>query len=183
MYPVKTGMKLIYLHSSNKSIKHRASGTGQFLDFAAQKYSTKPQLKLCRLPRHYRVKRIMIEKAEMFELALKACPSFKPAWEEFLDDWMDDKELPLYLALGGLSRHISSLVETQQVSELTELFEVVERWLIEGSPYVKEAATIGLFEGLQGQSNATSIETYLLPESKKWWSKVNEFWENGTLIM
>lgn len=124
----------------------------------------------------------MIEKDEMLELAVKACPSFKPAWEEFLDDWKDEKDLPLYLALGNLSRHISSIVETAQDSELKGLFEVVERWHIEGSSYVKEAATIGLLEGLQGQSNATSIEPYLLPESKKCWDKVNEFWENGTLI-
>lgn len=124
----------------------------------------------------------MIEKDEMLELAVKACPSFKPAWEEFLDDWKDEKDLPLYLALGDLSRHISSIVETAQDSELKELFVVVERWHIEGSSYVKEAATIGLLEGLQGQSNATSIEPYLLPESKKCWDKVNEFWENGTLI-
>lgn len=124
----------------------------------------------------------MIEKDEMLELAVKACPSFKPAWEEFLDDWKDEKDLPLYLALGYLSRHISSIVETAQDSELKGLFEVVERWHIEGSSYVKEAATIGLLEGLQGQSNATSIEPYLLPESKKCWDKVNEFWENGTLI-
>lgn len=124
----------------------------------------------------------MIEKEEMLELAVKACPSFKPAWEKFLDDWKNEDDLPLYLALGELSRHISSLVETEQDSELKELFEVVEHWHIEGSSYVKEAATIGLLEGLQGQSNATSIELYLLPESKKWWDKVNELWEKGTLI-
>ncbi|QCG48940.1 DUF7674 family protein [Aeromonas schubertii] len=125
----------------------------------------------------------MIEQDEMLELAVKACPSFKPVWEEFLDDWKDEKDFPLYLALGDLSRHISSLVETAQDFELKELFEVVERWHLEGNPYVKEAATIGLIEGLQGQSNAASIEPYLMPESKKWWDKVNEFWENGTLIM
>lgn len=125
----------------------------------------------------------MIEQDEMLALAVKACPSFKPVWEEFLDDWKDEKGFPLYLALGDLSRHISSLVETAQDSELKELFEVVERWHLEGNPYVKEAATIGLIEGLQGQSNAASIEPYLMPESKKWWDKVNEFWENGTLIM
>ncbi|MEL1217510.1 hypothetical protein TVA88_00025 [Aeromonas hydrophila] len=109
----------------------------------------------------------MIEKDEMLELAVKACPSFKPAWVEFLDVWQDEKDLPIYLALGDLSRHISSLVETAQDSEIKELFEVVERWHIEGSSYVKKAATIGLLEGLQGQSNVTSIEPYLLPESKK----------------
>lgn len=124
----------------------------------------------------------MIEKDEMLELAVKACPSFKPAWEEFQDNWKDEKDLPLYLALGYLSRHISLLIETAQDSELKELFEVVERWHLEGSAYVKEAATIGLLEGLQGESNAASIELYLLPESKKWWDKVNEFWESGRLI-
>lgn len=125
---------------------------------------------------------IMIDKEEMFQLALKACPSFKPAWEEFIVEWKDERDLPLYLALGDLSRHISSLVETKQDAELKELFSVIECWHIEGSPYVKEAATIGLLEGLQCESNAASIELYLLPESKKWWGKVNYFWENGKLI-
>lgn len=124
----------------------------------------------------------MIDKEEMFELVLKACPSFKHAWKEFLDDWKDEDDLPLYLALGDLSRHISSLVEARQDSELEKLFEVVECWHTEGSPYVKEAATIGLLEGLQGESNAASIEFYLLPESKKWWGKVSEFWKNGKPI-
>lgn len=124
----------------------------------------------------------MIDKEEMFDLALKACPSFKPVWEEFIDEWKDEKDLPLYLALGDLSRHISTLVETKQDYELKELFAVIEGWHIEGSPYVQEAATIGLLEGLQGESNARSIELYLLPESKKWWDKVNQFWENGRII-
>ena len=100
----------------------------------------------------------MIDKHEMFELALEACPSFKPVWEEFIAEWDDEKDLPLYLALGDLSRHISALIETKQDSELNALFAVIERWHTEGSPYVKEAATIGLLEGLQGESNAKSIE-------------------------
>lgn len=119
----------------------------------------------------------MIGKEEMFGLALEVCPSFSPVWEKFLNEWSGEKELPLYLALGDLSRHISSLVDTKQDSELKELFLVVELWHIEGSPYVKEAVTIGLLEALQGESNASSIETYLLPESKKWWAEVNNFWE------
>ncbi|MBK1888367.1 hypothetical protein [Marinobacter sp. DY40_1A1] len=124
----------------------------------------------------------MIDKHEMFELALKACPSFEPAWKEFIAEWDGEKDLPLYLALGDLSRHISKLVEEKQDSELDALFAVIERWHTEGSPYVREAATIGLLEGLQGESNARSIELYLLPESKIWWDRVNEFWENGKLI-
>jgi hypothetical protein len=124
----------------------------------------------------------MIDKDEMFEFILKASPSFTSAWEEFLEEWSDEKELPLYLALGDLSRHINALVSSQQSSELKEIFAVVERWHIEGSDYVKEAATIGLLEGLQGESNAAQIEAYLLPESKLWWQKINEFWENGKLI-
>jgi len=128
-------------------------------------------------PRH-----IMIDKDEMFPPILKASPSFTPLWEEFLEEWKDENDLPLYLVLGELSRHIASLVEARKVDELKEIFLIVEHWHIEGSAYVKEAATVGLLEELQGENNAVSIEAYLLTESKRWWLKVNEFWDSGKLI-
>lgn len=59
---------------------------------------------------------------------------------------------------------------------------MVELWHREGDHYVKEAATIGLLEGIQ--NNAThaatdpvNFEAWLLPESKEWWDKLNQFWK------
>ena len=129
----------------------------------------------------------MICKNEMLNLILKASPSFKPIWEEFLEEWKGENDLPLYLVLGDLARYIDFLVDKNNERELVSIFEVVEKWHLEGDSYVKEAATIGLLEGLQNTNQTNSkklnkIESYLLPESKRWWNKVNEFWEKGKII-
>ena len=94
---------------------------------------------------------------------------------------------PIWIGLGGRFTldWVADLARNTQAgkdSELKNVFSIVERWHTEGSPYVKEAATIGLLEGLQSEDNASAVEPYLLPESRKWWGKVNEFWESGKLI-
>jgi hypothetical protein len=70
---------------------------------------------------------------------------------------------------------------------LVRAFAVVERWHLEGDAYVREAATIGLLEDLQNDSlHAETVpkqfEVFLLPESRKWWDKVEEFWRTGKII-
>jgi hypothetical protein len=52
-------MKAKETKAANKVVKHRSASLhwtefkSQLCGFAAQKYSTKPQLKFCRLPRRY----------------------------------------------------------------------------------------------------------------------------------
>ena len=45
----------------------------------------------------------MIGKEQMMELLLDACPSFRPRWEAFLEEWQETDDLPLYLALGDFA--------------------------------------------------------------------------------
>ena len=71
----------------------------------------------------------------------------------------------------------NSAIQSQWLAR-TDLFK-------EGDSYVKEAATTGLIEDLQnenlvGEGISKRIESYLLPESKSSWNKVNKFWESGT---
>lgn len=121
----------------------------------------------------------------MFAPVLEIAPDFQPIWKEFKEEWSDQKpsELPLYLALGDLANYISTkIAEADETDELYALFSVVERWHIEGDDYVKEAATIGLLEGLQNftmnnRKARKEVENRLLPESKRWWDKVEEFWK------
>jgi hypothetical protein len=48
----------------------------------------------------------MIQRQAMFEPLLAADPSFQPRWTEFLADWCDEPDLPLYLALSSLAEHL-----------------------------------------------------------------------------
>lgn len=123
----------------------------------------------------------------MFEPILEASDGFRPIWNEFLEEWKDDDELPQYLALGDLACYISKLISEPNDEELKRIFAVIERWHLEGDSYVKEAATVGILEDLQntnvvGEGIPEKVELYLLPESKKWWVKVYEFWEKGKII-
>lgn len=126
----------------------------------------------------------MICKNDMFEPMLVACPAFVPAWHAFLNEWKDsDEELPYYLALGDLAHHLVEQLDAGATQNFEAVFDVIERWHRHGEPYVKEAATIGLLEGIQNVSlkrgiNPRRFEFWLKPESKRWWDKLNRFW-NG----
>ena len=131
----------------------------------------------------------MIERNDMFTRLLEVCPSFRPTWEEFVAEWKDEPDLPGYLALSDLARHLIAMLERDDTEGLRAVFRVVEEWHLEGEPYVKKAATIGLLEDLQN-TNLHKDKTlpddfikFLLPETKFWWFKVVDFWEKGTLIV
>ena len=99
----------------------------------------------------------MISKEEMFKPILNVSDGFKPVWNEFVSEWKDDGELPQYLALSKLARYISRLISESQTQELSDIFEVIERWHLEGDDYVREAATVGLLEDLQNTNEVDPI--------------------------
>jgi hypothetical protein len=122
----------------------------------------------------------------MMPLMLAACPSFEDTWRRFQNEWRDEADPPLYLAMADLARHLIDMLARQDVAAFPQIFAVVERWHIEGSPYVAEAATVGLLEDLQnaGLHKTTTPEQfrpYLLPISASWWDKLYEFWERRGL--
>jgi hypothetical protein len=90
----------------------------------------------------------MILRADMFTPLLAADPSFLPHWQDFLDDWRDEAELPEYLALGTLAEHLAQRLRRGDVEGFEAIFAVVEDWHLYGDAYVRQAATIGLLEAL-----------------------------------
>ncbi len=124
----------------------------------------------------------MITKETMFEPMLEACPSFKPAWDAFCGKAADEDPTPYYWALGDLALHLVTQLKAGDTDGFDAVFDVVERWHVEGEHYVIEAATIGLLEGLQNVGSNHDIEPedfvpWLRPESRKWWDKLNRFWD------
>ena len=129
----------------------------------------------------------MISKEEMFKPILAVSDGFRPIWNEFVREWEDEAELPQYLALSDLATYISGLVTESRTRELSDIFEVIERWLLEGDGYVREAAIVGILEDLQntnvvGSDVPDKVQELLLPESKKQWAKIIEFWDTGRII-
>src|SRR5579863_6287654 len=91
----------------------------------------------------------VIRREQMFEPLLQADPTFGPVWDAFLCEWKDEDEQPFYLALADLARHLIGRLERGETAVFDAVFDVVERWHLQGDSYVKEAASVGLLEGLQ----------------------------------
>jgi hypothetical protein len=124
----------------------------------------------------------MITKEQVMPLLLDACPSFTEKWAEHRAYWED--EHLLYIDLAEFNRHLIELHKNKQIAEFSAVFDVVEKLHLEGDNYVREAATIGLLEGIQNvashSENEVDVEDfaqYLKPESAKWWQQLNDFWE------
>lgn len=133
----------------------------------------------------------------MFEPLLVADPSFRPRWNAFLAEWGEEEKtaggLPLYLALSSLAEHLIQRLGAGDSDDFDAVFDVVERWHLEGDSYVSEAASIGLLESLQNLLGgndrgrkarngvrASDFEPWLRPETRKWWEKLYRYWEGDS---
>jgi hypothetical protein len=116
----------------------------------------------------------LITKEQVIPLLMEACPSYRPVPE--------DEDL-LYVILGNFARHLLELQRENHTEEFPAIARVIERLHIEGDKFVREAATIGLLEGIQSVWSHTEIDPelfrpYLLPVSTKWWQSLNDFWSD-----
>ena len=87
----------------------------------------------------------------------------------------------------GLARRLIEQLAHGETARFNAVFDVVERWHLDGDQYVREAATIGLLEDLQNLSLPTrtrpsDFEPWLRPVTKKAWDKVEHFWSKGEPI-
>ena len=121
---------------------------------------------------------IVITRDQIIPLLLAACPSFRPVWEEHCVSY---EEEITYVVLGDFARHLLELLRQNQSSVFPAVAQVIERLHVEGDPYVREAATIGLLEAIQNVwgHEGTDPELFvrhLLPVSAKWWQSLKDFW-------
>ncbi len=80
-------------------------------------------------------------------MLVKACPSFSNRWAEHRAFYAG-KEL-LYVALGEFAHHLVELQKANRTEEFGKVFDLIERMHLDGDPYVKDAATIAMLEGIQ----------------------------------
>lgn len=125
----------------------------------------------------------MIDKQEMMDLLVKACPSFEPHWGEFCLEWNDEPEPPLYLALADFSHQLKLMFRKGDTQTFPAVFNVIERLHREGDKYVKESVTIGILESLQIEDESPAIYEYLGPESARWWNKLDRFWKGDSTAL
>jgi hypothetical protein len=123
----------------------------------------------------------MISRQDMFAPIIAADPSFEPQWRDFCARWHGKPEVPLYVALSDLARHLIGKLAARDTGAFDAVFGVVERWIVEGDDYVRGAARIGLIEDLQNgglhvTTNPSDFEPWLGPESAYAWKRARVFW-------
>jgi hypothetical protein len=122
----------------------------------------------------------MIGRQQVLDLLLEACPSYRPRWDACQAGPEFDTEL-LYVHLGDFAHHVVDLLGRGEVAELGALGRELEHLHVDGDDYVREAATIGLLEGIQNIAGQRSIATKALEdtfgaETRRWWTSLEAFW-------
>jgi hypothetical protein len=123
----------------------------------------------------------VIAKEQVMPLLLEACPSFRASWNAYRAEPEYDDDL-LYLHLGEFARHLVGLMKAGATEEFPAVFDLVENLHLDGDAYVKEAATIGLLEGVQIQAGHQGVDSerfvpFLRPVSTRWWEELITFWD------
>lgn len=123
----------------------------------------------------------MIARDEVMPVLLEACPSYGARWSSYRadSDFQDDL---LYIHLGDFACHVVDLLGRGELTEISAISAAVERLHTDGDPYVREAATIGLLEGIQnvGGNRDVVVDAFrnaLGPEAQRWWASLDAFWD------
>lgn len=123
----------------------------------------------------------MIEQTEAMQILVDACPSFEDHWKQHVEAYGNDV---LYVAAGTLAAHLLERFQAGDTEEFSAIGTAIEKLHTEGTPWVREFATVGVLEGIQnvwGRSTTSSeaFAAFLGPKSQSWWRALNKFWSGG----
>ncbi len=118
-------------------------------------------------------------------MLVHACPTFADARDAHVAEYGNDV---LYVAAGEFAHHLLALQLGDATSCFAEVGSTIERMHTDGTPEVKEFATIGILEGIQnvwGHSSVSPDEflQYLGPESHSWWQGLTNFWSGKAPVV
>lgn len=136
--------------------------------------------------------RTQIGAAAVPALLLTACPSFAGVWEEVREE-NEDPEGEAgrlgYLDAAAFIRHLCSLAIAGTMQEFPAVFDLIERFVVDGDAYVSNLGVIGYLEGFQmrtvtdrGIDPEVTFAPWLRPTSRAYWAAINRFWADGTPI-
>jgi hypothetical protein len=118
-------------------------------------------------------------------MLVQACPSFATARDGHVEEYGNEV---LYVAAGAFAHHLLSLQLSGETTCFAQVGATIERMHTEGTPEVKEWATVGVLEGIQnvwGNSgvNPEAFLEHLGPDSRSWWQGLNNFWSGKAPVV
>jgi len=132
---------------------------------------------------------VEITKDDLLGCLMASDPRFIPICNDFVLKWENEAgELPYYLLMAEIARFFADDIRTGDAKNHPQNFKLIEEWHVNGRKDVAELATIGLLEDIQthmlhDNTGLFLAEPYLLPESRKWWKKLEQFWEGDVTAL
>jgi hypothetical protein len=127
---------------------------------------------------------VVIDAVELRTLLVLACPSSAVVWSSPDNEDADAPGGRLgYIDAGDFVRHLVSLQLAGDTSDFPAVFDVIERLVLEGDPYVSTLAVFGYLEDLLFTVASPQLDPerdfrpWLRPESERQWQRVKRFWE------
>ena len=112
--------------------------------------------------------------------------------EEYGEDEIDwntniEEYAGIYTVFSSLARYVEKLLENNKKEEIQNIFNLVEKWHINGDAYIKEAVTIEFVEGIVSLNPEHHMKNepflpFMGNETKYWAIQVKEFWNSGKII-
>jgi hypothetical protein len=114
---------------------------------------------------------------------LEACPSFAPAWADYVESWSDEPERGGYLDVATFAHHLVGLLGRADTDEFPAVFRAVERLYEEGDAGQRYLLTFGLLESIQNVASnehdwpfARRFRRWLGPTTLAAWDEVHRLW-------
>jgi hypothetical protein len=105
----------------------------------------------------------MISQKECITEILENFPGFQPQWQRHIEYW-GNEEPGLCNDLSEFSDYVSDLIADKKNKKLNDIFELIEKFMVEGEQSVKEAVSTCFLENLINTlpSDSTKIFVNLL---------------------
>lgn len=126
----------------------------------------------------------MINREEVMNLFIEACPSFKENWVAYFNSDDDrNNSTVLYSDLTCFANYLVCHIDNEIMLETKTVFDLIEQLIHQGDTFIKEAITVGLLEDIQNKLINQSIDLnifnkYMHTETKKSWGDLIDFWKS-----
>jgi hypothetical protein len=124
----------------------------------------------------------MITRDDMKALLLEAAPPLEEAFKGVPVAWDLQGNMQVEDVLRDVARACIALLERHQAEPLRAVFRVFERLCLEGDPFVRETAVVGIVRYLRSDRDHTitspeELRPFMGPEVRSLWKGLAKPWQ------
>lgn len=124
-----------------------------------------------------------LTKGDLPKVLLSVSPAFKFCFLRFLNEWKNSDQYPCYIVITEYAEYIYRLY-SEKDKEFNIILKEIEKILNNCDEVVTQLIVVGVLEDFQNyllrnSMKLDSLDSALGRNTKIWWNKLIDFWENG----